>query len=205
MSYINTETGQYPISEAEIRAAYPNTSFGVPFTAPDEYAVVFPSPQPSYESITHSVREMKPVISSKGQWEQQWELVSLSAEEVATNISAAKDRLKESATSQRWKVMTGGITLNNISTGTDIDDQNRITSVVANASLVGLSDTDTVDFKSASGWITVTIGEIKGIAGAIGRHVQDCYTVERTHHESIDLLSTPEEVKNYDVTTGWPS
>ena len=66
MPYINTETGQYPNLRREIRAAYPNTSFGVPFTAPDEYAVVFPSPQPSYESITHSVREMKPVISSKG-------------------------------------------------------------------------------------------------------------------------------------------
>ena len=124
---------------------------------------------------------MKPVISSKGTMgTTMGTLFLLVQKEVATNISAAKDRLKESATSQRWKVMTGGITLNNISIGTDIDDQNRITSVVANASLVGLSDTDTVDFKSASGWITVTIGEIKGIAGAIGRHVQDCYTAENT-------------------------
>lgn len=112
----------------------------------------------------------------------------------------------DAATDQRWTVMTGGLTLpGGIAVGTSIDDQNRITSVVANAQLAGLTDADEVDFKAASGWVRITIGEIKSIAGAIGQFVQACYSAERLHHEAIDALETRAELDAYDVTAGWPS
>lgn len=108
-------------------------------------------------------------------------------------------------TAKRWEVMTGGIELlEGIHVGTTVDDQNRITSVVSNASLAGLSDSDEVDFKAASGWVKLSIAEIKSIAGMIGRFVQECYTAERMHHEAIGLLGSSEDIIEYDITGNWP-
>lgn len=72
--YINTITLQYPLSEQDIRAAMPNTSFPFPFPCPDDYAVVFPAPQPAYNTVTEYAKEIAPVLTSKGTWEQQWEV-----------------------------------------------------------------------------------------------------------------------------------
>lgn len=123
----------------------------------------------------------------------------------AHEIVQGKARLTDAATARRWDVMTGGLTLpNGIAVGTTIDDQNRITSVVANAELAGLTDADEVDFKATSGWVRISIAQIKGIAGAIGQFVQACYSAERAHHEAIAKLATAEQMAQYDVTQGWP-
>lgn len=75
MPYINTQTNQYPVTERDIRNAYPNTSFTAPFKAPDEYALVFAAPQPAYDQLTQAVREIAPVLTNKGNYEQAWEVV----------------------------------------------------------------------------------------------------------------------------------
>lgn len=68
--YINTETNAYPITEADIRAANPLTSF--PQFLDKQllndlgYAVVFPSPQPE------GTIEGLPNLTSKGHYEQTW-------------------------------------------------------------------------------------------------------------------------------------
>ena len=120
-------------------------------------------------------------------------------------LSEVLEELKAQVTANRWRVMTGGIEVGGVFVGTTIDDQNRITSVVANAALTGLTDADEVDFKASSGWIRVSIGQIKAMAGAIGQHVQACYTAERVHHEAIDLLTTHEQINAYNVNDGWPT
>lgn len=74
--YINTKTLTQH-SESDIRAAHPNTSFPDPFVAPDEYALVFPTPQPTYNSVTQRAQETTPVLTAKGHWEQQWKVVEL--------------------------------------------------------------------------------------------------------------------------------
>lgn len=73
--YINTQTLQRT-SESDIRAAFPNTSFPVPFVAPEGYALVFPSPPPEFNPITQRAQEIDPVLTAKGHYEQQWEVVS---------------------------------------------------------------------------------------------------------------------------------
>lgn len=75
MNYINTITGAYPVTESEIRSANPNTSFPVPFRASDEYALVFVAPQPEHDLLIRMVREVKPVLTDKGHYEQVWEVV----------------------------------------------------------------------------------------------------------------------------------
>lgn len=122
------------------------------------------------------------------------------------SIEDLRAQVQQAATDKRWEVMTGGLTLpGGIEVGTTIDDQNRITSVVANAALAGLTDADEVDFKATSGWVRITIAQIKAIAGAIGQFVQACYTAERAHHDAIALLETAQELREYDVNAGWPT
>lgn len=90
MAYINTTTNAYPVSEQDIRTSHPNTSFPSPFKAPSAYAVVFPAAQPSYNTLTQTIRELSPVLTNKGTWEQQWEVVDLDAETAAANVEAAR-------------------------------------------------------------------------------------------------------------------
>lgn len=73
--YINIDTNAYPLSEQEIKAAFPNTSFPVPFTPPDGYAWVFPTPQPVFDPVIRVARETAPELTVKGTWEQRWEVV----------------------------------------------------------------------------------------------------------------------------------
>lgn len=119
-------------------------------------------------------------------------------------LEQQKQRMRDAVTERRWEVMTGGLTLpNGMRVGTTIDDQNRITSVIANAELTGLTDISVVDFKGTDGWVSVTIADIKNIAGAVGRFVQHCYTTEKNHHTAINSLTDIEEVKMYDITSNW--
>lgn len=92
--YINTDTNQYPVSESEIRAAHPNTSFPQPFTPPEGYAWVFPAPPPAYDPVTHAVREIAPTLTVKGNWEQRWEVVALDPATVAANQAAKAEQIK---------------------------------------------------------------------------------------------------------------
>lgn len=82
MSYINIKTKQYPISETDIRLANPNVSYPHPFPVPEGYAWVFSVPQPPFNGVIEKVQEGTPKLTTKGTWEQQWEVVSKFAEYV---------------------------------------------------------------------------------------------------------------------------
>ena len=120
--------------------------------------------------------------------------------------------IKERITHKRWEVETGGITLpSGVRVATGIDDQNRITSVVANAERAGLEQ---VDFKAADGWAKVTLAELQAIATAVALHVQACFSAERVHHEAIDALVAQHQgdaqalqaaLDGYDESQDWPA
>lgn len=93
--YINTTTNDYPISESEIRAAFPNTSFAVPFTPPEGYALVFSTPAPTYDRVTQGVREGAPELTSKGTWQQTWEIYALDADTIADNQVKEAERVTD--------------------------------------------------------------------------------------------------------------
>lgn len=122
------------------------------------------------------------------------------------------ESVKDAITNKRWEVETGGIALpTGVSVATGIDDQNRITSVVANAERAGVAE---VDFKAGSGWVRVTVAELQSIAAAIALHVQACFSAERAHHEAIDSLEAAysdnqealqQALQAYDIEQGWPS
>lgn len=90
MKYFNPQTQAY-LSAQEIRALNPNTSFPQPFIPPDDYALVFPSPQPEHNAVTQSIREISPILTSKGHYEQQWEIIELFATQPERDAAIAAD------------------------------------------------------------------------------------------------------------------
>lgn len=120
----------------------------------------------------------------------------------AEQLKAAQDALKARATAMRWERETGGIKIGGMEILTGVEDQNRITTVVANAQRSGLAN---VDFKAASGWKTITVAQIEAIACAVALHVQACFTAERLHHEAIDALPSVAAVMAHDLGRGWPA
>lgn len=72
--YLNTQTLQQ-VTERDIRAANPNTSFGNPFIAPSGYAVLFAAPQPTHDPVTQRVQATTPELTNLGNWEQRWIVV----------------------------------------------------------------------------------------------------------------------------------
>jgi hypothetical protein len=119
------------------------------------------------------------------------------------SLDELKAKLLKLATAKRWEVETGGMTLpdgTEVQTGSD--DQARITAVLVSAGLAGV---EAVNFKSASGWVSLTIDQVRAIAGAIGQHVQACFDAERAHHEAIAAITSIEQAGAYDVAAGWPA
>lgn len=113
------------------------------------------------------------------------------------DLDEAKHRLRERATALRWEQETGGITVGGVRVLTGVEDQNRIATALIGAPA-------TLDFKADSGWVTLTLAELQGIAAAITAHVQACFSAERAHHEAIDGLPSLEDAAAYDVDAGWP-
>lgn len=100
MNYINTQTGDYPVSETHIRATFPNVSFPTAFVPPDEYALVFPAPQPVYNRTTETLTEGPPVLTVKGHYEQTWTTVALDPEVAAINVELERLALIEAKCKQ---------------------------------------------------------------------------------------------------------
>lgn len=91
----NQTVVQYPYTLAQLYAKHPNTSFPANMTAQDlaDFGVVtvVVTGQPSHDPITQDVVELTPVYSSqRSRWEQTWQVVAASAEEIAAREAAAK-------------------------------------------------------------------------------------------------------------------
>lgn len=92
MSYLNISTGAYPLSAADVKAAFPNTSFpsdvaGFEQCLPDlGYAVVASTPQPVVD-YTKNITEGNPVKGNSG-YEQVWIVSNASTAEIAERTDA---------------------------------------------------------------------------------------------------------------------
>ena len=149
---------------------------------------------PAYDPLTHTLA-LDGVEIVEGVYQARYAVNPLPPAQVRATLLQA-------VSAKRWAVETGGLVLpGGAVVGTTIDDQNRITSVIANAQLAGVVS---VDFKAQSGWVTLSLEHMRGIAAAIALHVQACFSAERAHHEAIAAASDA-DLYGYDINTGWPS
>jgi len=90
-NYLHLATGRYPVSQSQIRAENPNTSYPASFPVPEGYALVFDGPVPEYNPITQYVREVvPPPRRTNGTYYQKFEVIDLPAEQAAANQEAAR-------------------------------------------------------------------------------------------------------------------
>ena len=193
--FYDTSTSTIYSSHDQLLAAHPDA--GALDNEPDRNALglyLERGQPPAYDPLTHTLA-LDGVELVEGIYHARYTLTPLPVDRVRAD-------LMDAATSKRWDVMTGGVTLpGGISVGTTIDDQNRVTSVIANAQLAGV---ESMDFKAESGWVTLSLDQVRGIAAAVALHVHACYAAERAHHDAIAAASDA-ELMAYDINAGWPA
>ena len=85
--YYDLETDDYPLSEHDIRALWPDASFPSPFVPPGRWVVPAQTAQPAYDAETHNIAEMPPVRSGDTVT-QAWQVIPMTAEQLADRQSA---------------------------------------------------------------------------------------------------------------------
>lgn len=79
----NAQIQEYPLSEYQIKARFPNVSWVIgEFDPPEGYVAVTETPRPSYDTITDNCLENMPVFDALTGWTQSWTIQTATAEEV---------------------------------------------------------------------------------------------------------------------------
>lgn len=130
MYYLNTETGQYPITEREIRLLHPNVSFPSPFRAPLPFVLVFPSPHPAYDPISQHVVETTPALTEKGHYEQRWTIQDLDENTVSENLNKQMAERSALVNIERDRRINQGFEFNGIRFQSRADDRENIKGAV---------------------------------------------------------------------------
>ena len=130
MHYLNTETGQYPITEREIRLLHPNVSFPSPFRAPAPFAVVFPCPTPAHDPVRQYVVETTPALTEKGHYEQRWVIQELDESLVSENLNKQRAERSALVNIERDRRINQGFLFNGVRFQSRADDRENIKGAV---------------------------------------------------------------------------
>lgn len=114
-------------------------------------------------------------------------------------LSPKEQKLKDLA-DYRYEKEIAGITLNGSIIRTDVGSQAKINGAWSAAQM---NPAILIDWKGENGWIQIDATTITVIAMAVANHVQFCFTQERLHYDAINLLTTYEEINNYNFKSGW--
>lgn len=87
--YIDTVTGDYPLTVEAIKERFPNTLFAHPFVPPSGYAEVEQTPHPDWNPVIEQVVEGVPELSGSV-WKRTWVIEKLftTPQEEAAAIAA---------------------------------------------------------------------------------------------------------------------
>lgn len=203
MSYIRLSDMAYPVSEREIRAMHPDVSFPTPFMAPEEFAVVFPVPQPAHDTWTHGVREVAPVLTGKGTWEQSWEVypIARTAEEESKRLADAKAAKLAAIHAEKNRARDGGFMVDGVLFDSDLPAR---TSYAELAIAMQQDHAFSTRWKASDGvWVDMT-SVLFGQVYAAGRaHIEACFAWQEAKEQSVATAATYDDVMAIVTTYGW--
>ena len=133
--------------------------------------------------------------------ELNYEITSLTEEEMLAKLAEFKASLKNEVTSKRYDTEVGGITIGGAIIKTDRESQSTVNGAL---SFLQINQSAVIDWKGANGWTTINYYQIMYIANAVGLHVQACFSREKVLHGIIDACTTLAELDAIDINTGWP-
>lgn len=106
--------------------------------------------------------------------------------------------LRQYAAEVRWRKTQGGLTLpNGVRIDTSDASQDKITQTLL---ILERGWQETIGFKAATGFVTLDLAAMTGIAQAVAAHVQACFAAEK---ECLDAIAAGTVTTRADVD-GWP-
>jgi hypothetical protein len=100
--YIDTVTGEYPLTADDIKSRLPNTLFSQPFIPPVGYAEVLQTPMPEWKPAIEHCIEGAPEFT-QGVWKRTWIIEKLYSDPSAEATALAAHEAKAL---QAWREQT---------------------------------------------------------------------------------------------------
>lgn len=111
-------------------------------------------------------------------------------------------RLAELA-AYRYEVQTGGV---EVAPGVIVRTDAESLALISGArELARVEPGELVEFKAATGWISIDGATMEAVAVAAGRHVRDCFRRERALAAELEAAGTVAELDAVNIVTGWPT
>ena len=93
MAYINTETGEYPVSFEQLKKRYPNTSFpSTPLNDFENYVLVKDGPVPSL-TFGQYLEQGEPIAIDGGGYQRNWIVKDYTEEEILAQEQNESNRV----------------------------------------------------------------------------------------------------------------
>ena len=121
-----------------------------------------------------------------------WTVESLSAEEIAGKLAAAKSAKNSEIAAARYAAEIAGVAVGGVTIRTDRESQALITGAALKATQDG---TYSCTWKTESGFVTLDSATIIAVADAVRTHVQTCFDAEAAKCMLIDAAQTVEDVE----------
>lgn len=115
-------------------------------------------------------------------------------------FAAHVNEMKRRVAAQRWRVEAGGIVVNDVIVGTDLDTQTKLTAV----RIIAKEDPGyTVNWKLPSGFVTLDAAQVIAMADAVRAHVQSAFDREAALLTEIEAATTHTELAAVNIAAGW--
>ncbi len=201
--YINTQTLDV-LSEQEIRALNPNTSFPSPFVPPEGYEYVFPAPVPVHDPVTQTINQTTPELTVLDKWEQRWEVVSIYTDQqdedaaVAAHLATLRASKVTAIKAERDRRKFNGVLVSTKWIHTDTYSRTQWIGMVMMGASVPAIPWTTMD--------NTSITTSQALAGAV---FQATATLDSTlfafAKSLIDTVNASSDPTSVDITAGWPA
>lgn len=193
-------------TEQEFRQSFPNTSFGTQIDYSEYgYAVVFPTPKPAYDLNMQYLMQGTPVLSSKGHWEQQWEVHNYPLEQAESNLAAAKEQMLNSITAKRNIAEESGFMYMNKLIDSDSRAVQRITTAVQ-AAQVALATSTPFELSWMCADNTTLALDAEGMLGmsvALTMRGNTIHQNSRNLKAQVQVCTNSTGLAAVDINTGW--
>lgn len=117
-------------------------------------------------------------------------------------MSFAKLSIKEVYSKKRWEAESKGILYKNIEIKTD--DRTK-TTIILKKDLLQNTPSQTFNWKSGDVITTFDVEDAIKISASIDDYIQQCFDVEATLIEQINLAETPSDLAEFNVNVTWPT